>query len=133
MFPIKDIMVTKMVTVSRETPIYEAARLLVEHNITGLPVIDADCRLVGVLSEFDMLRLLIEGDVKKEQKVEDFMTHQVIAFEDTMTAIEVCEFFLSTPNKRRVPIIHEGKLVGIVTRGDIMKLIVGLRQETSRQ
>jgi CBS domain-containing protein len=128
MLPIKNIMVTKMVTVSKETPIHEAAQLLVKHNITGLPVIDAESKLVGILSEFDILRLLIEGDVKKEQKVEDFMTHQVITFEDTATAIEVCEFFLANPSKRRLPIVHDGKLVGIVTRGDIVKLIVGLRQ-----
>jgi len=121
-------MATKMITVSKETPIYEAARLLVEHSITGIPVIDEDYRLVGILSEFDILRLLIDGDVKKGQKVEDFMTPKVIALEDTITAIEACEFFLNNPSKRRVPIIHDGKLVGMVTRGDIVKLIVRLRQ-----
>ena len=126
--PIKNVMVTKIVTVSKETSIYEAAQLLVKHNITGLPVVDDTCGLVGILSEFDILRLLVEGGVNKDQKVEDFMTHKVIAFEDTTTAIEVCEFFLANPSKRRVPIVHDGKLVGLVTRGDIVKLIVGLRQ-----
>jgi len=128
MLPIKNVMVTKIVTVSKETSIYEAAQLLVKHNITGLPVVDDTCGLVGILSEFDILRLLVEGGVNKDQKVEDFMTHKVIAFEDTTTAIEVCEFFLANPSKRRVPIVHDGKLVGLVTRGDIVKLIVGLRQ-----
>jgi len=132
MFPIIDVMATDMVTVNRDTPIYEAAQLLIEHSISGLPVIDAESRLVGILSEFDMLRLLIEGEVKKEQKVEDFMTPEVVAFEDTTTAIEVCEFFLNNPNKRRVPIIHDGILVGIVTRGDIVNLIVGLRQQSPK-
>jgi len=127
MFPVKDVMATNIVSVTPQTPIYEAAELLIGHNITGLPVIDADGRLVGILSEFDMLRLLIEGEIKKGQKVEDFMSPHVITFEDTISAIEVCEFFLNNPNKRRVPIIHEGKLVGIVTRGDIVRLIVKLR------
>jgi len=129
MLPIKDVMVTKMVTVSKETSIYEAARLLVEHRITGIPVVDDDRKLVGILSEFDILRLLVDDDVKKGKNVEDFMTHQVISLEDDITAIDACEFFLNNPSKRRVPIIHDGKLVGIVTRGDIVKLIVSLRKQ----
>jgi len=133
MFPIKEIMATKVITIGKDASIYEAARLLVEHNITGLPVIDESNRLVGIISEFDMLRLLAEGDIKKEHKVESFMTAKVISFEDTITAIEASEFFLKNPNKRRVPITHDGKLVGLVTRGDIVKLLVGLRKQSSKE
>lgn len=127
MFPIKEIMATQIVTAQKDTPILEAANLFVEHRITGIPIIDQERNLVGILSEFDILRLLLETDLHN-RKVEDFMTKQVLSFEDNVTAIDVCEFFLDNPSKRRVPITHDGKLVGLVSRADIVKVIVKFRK-----
>ncbi len=128
MFPVKDMMTKNVITTTRETPIMEAAKLLVEKRITGIPVVDAENNLVGILSEFDVLRLLTESSIDGSRSVDEFMTKKVISFEDSATAVEVCEFFLANSNKRRVPITHDGKLVGLVSRGDIVKLIVHLRQ-----
>lgn len=129
MLPIKDIMSKNVFTVRRDTPIMQAARLLVENRITGMPVVDDDNNLVGILSEFDVLRLMTDEVVTAEKTVDLFMTKKVVFFEQEATAIEICDFFLTNPSKRRVPITHNGKLVGLVSRSDIVKLIVRLRQD----
>ena len=127
MFPITDIMAKNLITARKETPLAEIIRLLVDNRITGIPVIDEGSNLVGILSEYDVLHLLLETDGSGSKTAGDVMTKNVIAFEDTVTAIEVCEFFMNNPSKRRVPIVHAGKLVGLVSRADIVKLIKKLR------
>ena len=131
MFPVKDIMTRNVLTTTRQTPVMDAVRLLVENRITGIPVVDEDNRLVGILSEFDVLRLLTENTASDDQVVDEFMTKKVLSFEDTVSAVEVCEFFLANPSKRRLPITRDGKLVGLVSRSDILKLIVKLRNKNS--
>ncbi len=131
MFPIKEIMTKEVLTVTREMPIMDAAQILVDKRISGIPVVDAEHNLVGILSEFDVLRLLSETSVSEKRAVEEFMTSKVLSFEDTVTALEVCDFFLANPSKRRVPITCQGKLVGLVSRSDIVKLIVKLRHHNS--
>ncbi len=128
MFPVKEMMTKDVITVTKETPIFDAARLLVEKKITGIPVVDQEKNLIGILSEFDVLRLLTECSSEKAGTVEDYMTKKVVFFEDSASATEICEFFLTNPSKRRVPITRDGKLVGLVSRGDIVKLIVKFRQ-----
>ena len=127
MFPIKDHMTKNVITITRETPIMEAAQSLVDRHITGIPVVDAENNLVGILSEFDVLRLLLDVGAAEGHIVDEYMTKKVLSFEDDVTAIDVCEFFMANPSKRRVPITHQGKLVGLVSRGDIVKIIVKLR------
>jgi CBS domain-containing protein len=120
-------MTKNVITITRETPIMEAAQILVDRHITGIPVVDAENNLVGILSEFDVLRLLLDVGAAEGHIVDEFMTKKVLSFEDNVTAIDVCEFFMTNPSKRRVPITHQGKLVGLVSRGDIVKIIVKLR------
>ena len=128
MFPIKDIMTKSVITASPETPINHLIATLVEKRITGIPIVDNNNNLVGIVSEFDVLHLLLEGDSEIPKTAADVMTKNVIAFEDTSTAIDVCEFFINNPSKRRIPIINAGKLVGLVSRADIVKLIKTLRK-----
>jgi CBS domain-containing protein len=127
MFPITDVMTKEVVTTTIDTPILAAAEILVDRRITGLPVVDAENNLVGILSEYDVLQLLTDTSPDHNRVVNDFMSKRVISFEDTASAVDVCEFFLKNPNKRRVPITHHGKLVGLVSRGDIVRYIVKIR------
>ena len=127
MFPITEIMTKDVITAKEDTPIMDIIQILVDKKITGIPIVNQENKLVGILSEFDVLRLLFESEVTATQTAKDFMTRAVIAFSDDVTAIEVCEFFIANPSKRRLPIVHEGKLVGLVSRADIVKLIKKLR------
>ena len=128
MFLVKDIMKTNVISVGRELPIFAAAEMLVDNHITGLPVVDAENTLIGILSEYDVLRILKETTPDQQKTVGDFMTKEVLFFEENIPAVKVWEFFIENPTKRRVPIVRNGKLIGVVSRGDIVRQIVKLRR-----
>jgi CheY-like chemotaxis protein len=113
----------------KQTPIYEAIKKLVEKNITGLPVVNDDMTLAGVISEKDVMQLLFDNG-KMSGKVEDFMTENPLSFEQEDNLIDIAECFMKN-NFRRVPITSEGKLVGIISRRNIIKYILQLRRKNT--
>lgn len=120
MIPIKSVMTTVVHSIQPEAPIYEALELLVKQEISGLPVVNSENDLIGILSEKDVLEILL--DSKDKKKVEDFMSTDVQSFPEDGDAVEICKFFIRT-NFRRVPIVNGKKLVGIVSRRDIVSVI----------
>jgi len=127
MFKAKDVMKTNLMTVGRQTPIHEAIRILVENNITGLPVVNDDMSLAGIISEKDMLGLLYNIE-DRPGNVEDFMTEEVVCFDHEDSLIDITESFMAN-NFRRVPIVKDGRLVGIISRKDIIAYILKLRRK----
>ncbi len=127
MFKAKDVMKTNLITVGRHTPIHEAIRILVENNITGLPVVNDDMSLAGIISEKDMLGLLYNIE-DKPGNVEDFMTEDEVSFEQEDSLIDITESFMAS-SFRRVPIVTGGKLVGIISRKDVIAYILKLRHK----
>ncbi len=125
MFEAKTIMKTEVVSINRNASIYEAISLLVEKNITGLPVINDDGTIAGIISEKDMLRLLYDIE-DKDGSVEEFMTKEVVCFDHNDSLIDIAESFIEN-NFRRVPIMHNGKVTGIISRKDIIEYILKLR------
>ncbi len=119
-------MTTDVISVNRQTQVYEAIRTMVENNITGLPVVSDDMSLAGVISEKDVLSLLYNIE-DKPGNVEDFMTEDVISFDQEDSLIDITDSFIRN-NFRRVPIVQEGKLVGILSRRDIIAYILKLRR-----
>jgi len=130
MFPIKTIMTKDVYTVKESTPIFEALQLLKKYEVSGLPVVDEEMNLKGILTEKDVLRILIDSDSHYRAQVRDFMTRDVVAFKEDDSAFEVCQFFLNS-HIRRVPICEGKKLVGIVSRRDIITLIVEAKSKIS--
>lgn len=122
MFEAEAIMTTDVVMVGRETPVYSAVEMLLESGVTGLPVVADDMTLVGVITEKDVLTLLSEA-TDESATVEKFMTRDVISFETDADLIEICECLIHS-NFRRVPIVLQGKLVGIISRKDLIKYIL---------
>lgn len=127
MFEAKKIMKTNVITVKKDTPIYEAIRILVDCNITGLPVVNGDKTLAGIISEKDVLKLLYENEDQPDT-VEDFMTKDVVTFDQDDNIIDITDSFLNH-HFRRVPILADGKVVGIISRKDIISYIVTLRRK----
>jgi CBS domain-containing protein len=118
----KDIMISGLLTVQKSTPIYEAMDILATKNVTGLPVVDDFMNLVGVVSEKDVLKLLYNPNAKPGI-VRDFMTSSVVAFDKNTSLFEICDCLINN-NFRRVPILDNGRLVGIISRTDIMAHIM---------
>ncbi len=127
MFEAEKIMKTDLVTTTRDAPVYEAIRTLVENNITGLPVVNADMTLAGIITEKDVLKLLYDN-LDEHRKVEDFMTENVISFDHHDSLIDIAKSFINN-HFRRVPILRDGKLAGIVSRKDIIAYISKLRHK----
>jgi len=121
-------MTTDVITVKRDTPIYEAVEILIKNNISGLPVVDDEGVLIGVVTEKDMLELLYNPN-SEYGTVEEFMTEDVTAFDENDNLIDVCECLIKY-NFRRVPILSNGKLSGIISRRDIIKFTLELRKES---
>ena len=130
MFEAKSIMTTNVVSVKRDTGIYEAIRAMVKNNITGLPVVNDDGSIAGILSEKDVLKLLYNIE-DKPGSVEDFMTEEVVCFDHDESLIDISECFIAN-NFRRVPILADGKLVGIISRKDIIEYILKLRHQEKK-
>ena len=123
----KMIMNTRVISISRNEDIYEAIRMMALNNITGLPVVDENENLVGILTEKDVLTLLYNLD-DKPGLVQDFMTSKVVCFNQEDDLNDVVDA-LRTNHFRRVPILNDGRLVGIISRKDIIAYIRDLRHE----
>lgn len=117
-----DIMKRGLLTVTKQTPIYEAMEMVAATNVTGLPVVDNYMNLVGIVSEKDMLKLLIDPDARLGN-TEDFMTQEVVSFNHGDSLFDICDCLINN-NFRRVPILNRGKVVGVISRADLMVYIL---------
>jgi CBS domain-containing protein len=127
MFKASTIMTTDLICVNKETEIYKAIESMVEENITGLPVVNEDMSVAGIISEKDVLDLLCNMEDHPDT-VEHYMTHDPICFDADDSLIDIAECFIKN-HFRRVPILSDGKLVGIISRRDIVAYILKLRHK----
>ncbi|HUW20762.1 MAG TPA: CBS domain-containing protein [Sedimentisphaerales bacterium] len=119
----KDIMTTEVVTLSRDTSVEEALEVLLENEIAGIPVVDDDMTLVGIVTEKDLLALFYGPQEVKGKKVGDYMTQPAVHFEEDESLAEICECLLDV-TFRRVPVTRQGKVVGVVSRPDVLRCIL---------
>jgi CBS domain-containing protein len=124
----KDVMSQHVISVKKDQPILEAVKLLVEKNISGLPVVNNDMSLCGMLSEKDVIELFYEGNRAEDKKVSDYMTYPAVCYEANDALLNVCDFLIKNIF-RRVPIISEGKLVGIISIRDVLDAVIRNKQE----
>jgi CBS domain-containing protein len=122
----KDIMTKDVITVKTNTPIYEALELIAKHDVSGLPVVEDDMTLIGILSEKDVINLLSTPEDDEEKTVSDFMTQPALYFDEDENLMDICDF-LKKNVFRRVPITSKGKLVGVISIRDIIEFILRLR------
>jgi CBS domain-containing protein len=131
MLKIKDVMTKDVVSVKKETPIYEAMEIMRKKDITGMPVIENDMTLVGVITEKDVLRLFYADEDEKNKTVGFFMTRPAVSYRENETLRSVCDFMMIN-YFRRVPVVSkQGKLVGIISRPDLIDYILKQRQQTA--
>lgn len=128
MFRARDIMTQSVVCARPEMPIYDAVRLLAHRRITGMPVVDEDLNLVGVLSEKDVLRMLYATEDSTEQTVSDYMNVGAVSLDVSDTLIDLCDS-LTENVFRRIFITDEGKLAGVVSRSDVINAILQLKHQ----
>jgi len=139
---IDDIMTRDVITVRPATSIHAAAQLMVEHGVSGLPVVDDDGRLVGIVSEGDLIlrqtrpatrpwwRAFFERgeQLAREYRkavgttVGEVMTRPVISI-SPVWGIQMAATIMQNRRIGRLAVVHDGRLVGIVTRADLIKAL----------
>ncbi len=121
---VAEFMATNLFTLSPETDIRAAVDFLLEHRISGTPVIDEQGSLVGIISEKDCLRLLATGEDHQRASgtVAQFMTREPATVPPDMDVYFAAGVFLTRPY-RRFPVVEDGKLVGQISRSDILRAI----------
>lgn len=115
------IMTEELVTIRPEASIKEAIELLLNESISGLPVVDHEGRLVGVISEFAMLAMVYDHEVQN-QSVGHHMTREVITvdYDDPISRIaDLC----IVHRVRRLPVMKNGRLVGLIARRDVLRAL----------
>jgi CBS domain-containing protein len=112
---IGELMTKSPITVREDTSVKDALRLLATYQISGLPVVNEQNSMVGIMSEYDLL-------AKEGRTVGDIMTRSVISVTPD-TPVELVSHLLTDHRIRRLPVLREGKLVGIVSRSDIIRMM----------
>lgn len=124
---VKDYMSTKLITFTPEMEVMRAVNTLVQHGIAGAPVVDKDGRLVGMFSEKDCLSvaLVASQDTCIAGPVSQFMSTKVVTVDPEMTLMQLANMFVAQ-SFRRYPVLEGGKLVGQISRSDVMRAINSL-------
>jgi len=127
-----DIMARDPVTLSPETDIHEAMRMLIRRRISGAPVVDDERRLVGVLSEKDCLRVLTAEayDGRPLGHVADYMTRKPHAIAPDAGLIDIVGRFLASAYRRLPVVDSERRLLGQVSRRDALTAIDAMRDNS---
>lgn len=143
---VRDIMTTAVLSVTPETPVSEAARLMVDRDIRALPVVDASGGVVGLVGDQALLRHLIPAFLQRESgeftltvkaiaaaergkavaiPVRDVMERSVLCLSDDQTLAEVANLMVNK-ERDRYPVVRDGVLVGFLTRADVLRRLFTL-------
>ena len=119
---VSDFMAKRLVTLQPQTNVVEAMGVLLDKKISGAPVIDESGALVGVLSEVDLMKIIIQDSYYDEAAgvVGDYMRFPVDTVEADTDIYSLAERFL-TEHRRRYPVVRHGKLVGQISRRDVLR------------
>jgi CBS domain-containing protein len=133
----RDIMATSLVTLRAEDSIFHAIRVLLTRKISGAPVVDDEGRMVGVLSELDCLRVLSSdefyaGHQEEAGTVGHFMTGAFRTIPPDLDLYAIAHYFLTTPI-RRLPVVEGDRLVGQVSRRDVLRGIQRMAAQRGAQ
>ena len=119
MIPVKDVMTRNVVTFREDTPVDEVAATLISKRITGAPVVSGEGHVVGIISETDVFS-------KKGKVARDIMSPRVISVTEE-TGIDEAARLLIGERIRRVPVIRGGKMVGLLSRSDVLDFFAKTR------
>lgn len=149
---VRDVMTRKVVSVPADTPVMAVARMLADRGISAVPVTDSWGMLLGIVSEADLIRRLSSSDAPepgffralfydRDQAAAryaavhgatagDIMTRDVVTVTEEVT-VEHAAYLLESHNVRRLPVVQDGVLVGILSRADLLRALVSPAAETS--
>lgn len=114
-------------TIGPDASVYDAVALMAEKEIGALPVVQ-DGRLVGLISERDYARkVILRGRASKDTPVRDIMTARVVYARPDQT-VEECMAVITDQRVRHLPVLENGRLIGLISIGDLVKAIIAEQQ-----
>ncbi|AEH06849.1 CBS domain-containing protein [Methanothermococcus okinawensis] len=119
--PVKEIMTNEAVCIKENALLKEVIELFIEKNVGGVPVVDKDYKLISTITERDIIRFL-KDNVDKSEKVIDYMTEKPVVATSGERLKDVARTMLRN-GFRRLPVISEDRLVGMITSTDFIKLL----------
>jgi CBS domain-containing protein len=122
---VKDYMSGKLVTFSPQMDVLDAIHELVQRRIAGAPVVDDHGNLVGMLSEFDCMQVVLAASYHGEPggPVSDLMVADVKTVDAGMSIVDLAELFIAT-GYRRFPVLKDNRLIGQISRRDVLRALV---------
>ncbi len=116
------VMTKDLVTLEPETTAEEAIEILLKHKISGAPVVNSDGKLVGIVSEYQLLAVIYD-DGFKNQPIKELMTKEVLTVDEGTLLTEIANLFI-VHRIRRLPVLRDGELVGQISRRDIIRFAI---------
>lgn len=118
---VRDLMTTDVVAVAPETSTRDAARMMFRYRVSGLPVVDAEDHVLGIITEGDFLEMELQRTDKGEAPgtVGEVMSHSVLSVSPDVEVMEAARY-MHSHGVKRVMVIEEGKMVGVLSRFDIV-------------
>jgi len=122
---VRDLYTANPVTVHQDAEILRAVQLMLEHEISGVPVVDDEGALVGILTERDCIRKAVEAGYLDEPggRVSEYMTREVQTVSPDDSLMDVAKRFVDSPY-RRFPVVERGRLLGIIMRRDFLRAML---------
>lgn len=120
---VREMMTTRMVAATREYNARDLAVLLQSGTFSGIPILEPGNKLVGMVTEFDVLNAMVDGKDLQTLKAEDIMSADPISVGEHQTAKEAITLMI-THQVIRLPVVRDGKLIGLIARTDIIDHMV---------
>lgn len=118
-----DVMNTPIVAASTAASAREIALYMLLGGFSGVPIADVDGSLVGIVTERDLLRALRDGRPLDQTKASEIMTPEVVTVDASTSVVEIMDI-LDSERILRVPVMQDGRMVGIVSRPDLLRAAV---------
>jgi len=123
---------SRVISIAPDSTVFEAVKLLAEHNIGALPVLGRE-GMVGIFTERDYTRkIVLVGKSSKVVKVQEIMSPQPVLV-SLGHSIEDCMELMTDKRVRHLPVVHEERLVGVVSIGDLVKWIISAQSAALEQ
>ena len=124
---VADYMATNLVTLTKDTNVIDAIKILLDHKITSAPVMDSNGHFVGMFSEKDGLKVFLESvyDQGMGGKVGDHMSTDTLSVDASSSIVDIAEKF-DQSSTRSFPAFQDGKFIGVISRVDILRALVAL-------
>lgn len=129
-YEVRDAMVAHPITISPQTPLKEVEDLFENHDFNGVPVVDEQRHLLGILTKFDLLKAFSLGiramvphyDEIMEQPAEAIMTRDPVSVEPLLPLSRLLQKLVEMRTKS-LPVVENGRLVGIIARQDVLRAL----------